>query len=220
MFEIEIATSAPNEKLPSLPVEAPPSAVVVIVSVLVALIVRSWTPVRSASFAMPAVVVSLTTCTATEAPMPDALPSVACFAFASALFSKFDVAFSVRFPLTATGVGLSMTAVASATTMLTETEPATPMLLPPAPEVELVENVDLSGAVTSRVTPVAVRLAFPATYALVVMTATLTATATAIPELVSLVGIAPEGVAFVLSTYARTLPRVASSCSWPLSVPR
>ncbi len=148
---------------------------------------------------MPAVVVSLTTCTATEAPMPVALPSVACLAFASAVFSRFDVALSVRFPLIATGVGFSMSAVASATTMLTETDPARPMLLPPAPEVACVEKVDLSGAATSRVTPVAVRLAFPATYALVVMTATLTATATAIPELASLVGIAPEGAAFVLS---------------------
>ena len=52
------------------------------------------------------------------------------------------------------------------------------------------------------------RLAFPATYAFVVTTATLTATATAMPEVVSLVGIAPEGVAFVSSVYVRTLPSV------------
>jgi hypothetical protein len=87
-LEIAIATCAESAKLP-VPADAPPSAVVVIVSVLLALIVRSLTPVRTASSGRPADVVSLTTLTATEAPTPLALPSASCFAVASAWLSTF-----------------------------------------------------------------------------------------------------------------------------------
>jgi hypothetical protein len=82
MFEIEIATCAERTKLP--PPAAPPSAVVVIRSVLVAVIVRSSTPVNEVPSAIPAVVVSFTTLTATDAPIPVVFPSADCFASASA----------------------------------------------------------------------------------------------------------------------------------------
>ena len=46
-----------------------------------------------------------------------------------------------------------------ATSTLTAIEPATPTLLPPAPEVALALKIDLSGAVVSTVTLFAVMLA-------------------------------------------------------------
>ena len=83
-FEIAIAACAASATVP-LPVEAPPCAVVVIVSVPSAVIVRFFAPFRTESSGRPAVVVSLTTLTATEMPTPLALPSVACFAVGDGL---------------------------------------------------------------------------------------------------------------------------------------
>src|SRR5438128_518330 len=78
----------------------------VVPSVAVELIVRLPVPeLRTAPFGRPAVVVSLTTLTATDAPIPLALPSAACSASAVAVFVRFEVAFRTRLPLTVTGVG-------------------------------------------------------------------------------------------------------------------
>ena len=154
-----IATCADTAALP-LPASAPPSAVVVAASVLVAVIVRSSTPVRTESSARPAVVVSLTTLSANEAPTPVVSPPCF-FAVAIAWLSRFDVAASVRSPLTATGSVPSTTAAASETTTLTASEPATPTLLPPAPEVACALKVDAPDpAVASIVRLPAVTLTF------------------------------------------------------------
>ena len=79
---------------------------------------------------------------------------------------------------------------------MTAIEPATPTLLPPAPDVELAWKLDAAGAVVSTVTVVALRSALWLKKALVVMTATLTETATAMPEFGSFVGgfVVPSGV--------------------------
>ena len=198
MFEIEIATCAEMATLP-LPADAPPSAVVVIASVPVDVSVRFLAPFRTASLGRPAVVVSLTTLTATEAPTPDALPSVACFAVAIAWLSKFEVAPNERSaPFSATGSVPSTSEVVFATTTLTASEPATPTLLPPAPEVDWALKVEAAGAVVSSVTPPDLRLALWASQVPVLTTATLMATAMAMPE-VAVVGSAPDGTVAVLS---------------------
>ena len=134
--------------------------------------------------------------------MPDALPSLDCFASAIALFVWLDVEVSVTSaPLTLAPAGVSTSAMAFAVTMLTAIDPATPTLLPPAPEVACAEKAELPvpGATVSTVTLLAVRLAPLPTYALVLRTTTLTATATPMPELASAVGIAPAGVVLELS---------------------
>ncbi len=82
-LEIPIATCAETAALP-LPAEAPPKAVVVIASVPVAFSVRSPTPVSQASFGRPAVVVSLTTFSASDAPTPVVSPAADCLASARA----------------------------------------------------------------------------------------------------------------------------------------
>ena len=87
-FESEIATWAERAMLP-LPAEAPPSAVVVVVSVSFEVSVRFLAPVSVAPLARLALVVSLTTFSAKEAPTPDVLPLLACFASAIALFVWF-----------------------------------------------------------------------------------------------------------------------------------
>ncbi len=107
---------------------------------------------------------SLTTFTATDAPTPLALPSVACFAVARAWLSRLEVALSERSaPFTATGSVPSTSDVVWETTTLTAIEPATPTLLPPAPDVALALNDDADGAVVSTVTLLASRLALLAT---------------------------------------------------------
>ena len=137
MFEIAIAACAASATVP-LPVEAPPSAVVVIASVLVGGDRQVLGAVQHRAVGSPAVVVSLTTLTATEMPTPLALPSVSCFATARApgcrvrgrAQRQVDAVQRDR-------VVPSTSAVVSATTTLTAIEPATPTLLPPAPEIEL-----------------------------------------------------------------------------------
>src|SRR5438477_251724 len=76
-------------------------------------------------------------------------------------------------------VAVSTSAVVSLTTTLTAIEPATPTLLPPAPETECAEKdeLPLPGDFASSVVDVAVRFVFPATYAFVVSVETATATA-------------------------------------------
>ena len=168
---------------------------VVIESVLVEVTVRFFVPLSTAPFGRPAVVVSFTTFTPTDAPTPLALPSVDCFAVARAWLSRFDVAVNVRSaPFSSTGLVPSMSEVVVETTTLTAIEPATPTLLPPAPEVALALYDDADGAVVSTVTLLACRLALLATKAFVFTTATSTATPMPIPELVSVVGSAPAGV--------------------------
>jgi len=71
--------------------------------VLVAFTVRFFVPVSVEPSVRPALVVSFTTFTATEAPMPDAFPGLDCFAVAIAWLSRLEVALSERSPLTATG---------------------------------------------------------------------------------------------------------------------
>ena len=79
-------------------------AVVVAVSVDVAVIVRSCASTSCEPSGRPAVVVSQTRLSAIEAPMPVVSPSADCFARAVAVFSTFDVAVSSTFaPLTSTG---------------------------------------------------------------------------------------------------------------------
>jgi hypothetical protein len=128
------ATCAESAKLP-LPADAPPCAVVVILSVLVAVIVRSSAPLSAEPSGRPANVVSSRMFSAKEAPIPVVLPSADCFAVAIAWLSWFDVALSVRSPPTVTGSVPWMLEVEVAITTFTAIEPATPTLLPPAPDV-------------------------------------------------------------------------------------
>ena len=80
---------------------------------------------------------SLTTVSANDAPTPLVLPSLACFAAASVVLARFVVAFRVTSaPLTvAAGVVPSISLVVLFTTTTTAIDPATPTLLPPAPEI-------------------------------------------------------------------------------------
>jgi len=48
--------------------------------------------------------------------------------------------------LTATGAGVSIDALVPLKTMLIAIEPATPTLLPPAPEVDCARNAEAAGA--------------------------------------------------------------------------
>ena len=141
-FESEIATWAERATLP-LPAEAPPSAVVVIVSVSFDVSVRLLAPVSVAPFARLELVVSLTMLSANEAPTPEVLPLLACFASAIALFVRFDRAVSETSPSTVTGFVVPAFEVVFEVTMLTAIEPATPTLLPPAPEVACAVKVEL-----------------------------------------------------------------------------
>ena len=77
--------------------------------------------------------------------MPLALPSLACFASAVAWFVRFDAAVSESRRSTVTGFGASTSAVVFETTTLTAIEPATPTLLPPAPEVACAAKLDAAG---------------------------------------------------------------------------
>src|SRR5258708_1057275 len=166
-FEIAIATCAERARLP-VPAEAPPSALVVIVSFAAALRVRFLSVVSCAPLATSDDVVSLTTFTATDAPIPLALPSPDCLASAVALLAMFEVELSFRSPAIETGddaASLTSAVVVDRAT-LTAIEPATPTpLLPPAPEVEWAVKLDwpLPGPCASTVTPPpASRLRLPA----------------------------------------------------------
>ena len=141
-FESEMATWAERAMLP-LPAEAPPSAVVVVVSVSFEVSVRLFAPVSVAPLARPALVVSLMTFRAKEAPTPDVLPSLACFASAMALFVWFVREVSETSPLTVTGLVVPAFDVVFEVTTLTAIEPATPTLLPPAPDVACAVKVEL-----------------------------------------------------------------------------
>jgi hypothetical protein len=167
-------------------------------------------------------VVSLTTFSAKDAPTPLALPSEDCLASASAWLSKLEDEVSVRSPLTAIGSVPSSCAIASATRMLIAIDPATPTLLPPAPEVDCAFVVDgPEPCVASRVTPLPVRVTFFETRALVVMSATLTATAIPTPEVGLVVGGASvPSERLPLSAKTVTAPSVVSSFSSPVAVLR
>ena len=104
---------------------------------------------------------------------------------------------------------------------MTAIEPATPTLLPPAPEVASAAYEEADGASASTVRLAALIVVLPETNAFVVTTATLTATAMPYPEVGSLVGGAsPMSAAEPSSVNVVTAPSVVSSFTSPLAVPR
>src|SRR5690349_805278 len=134
-FASVIATCAESATLP-LPADAPPFAVVDELSVSVDEIVRLFAPLIVEPSGRPAVVVSLTTLRAKEAPTPLVLPSLDCFAVASAVLVRFEPALRLRSPFNvAFGIAPSTSPVELFTTTTTAIEPATPTLVPPAPEI-------------------------------------------------------------------------------------
>ena len=138
-FASVIATCAERAMLP-LPAEAPPFAVAEEASVSVDEIVRFLAPLIVEPSGRPAVVVSLTTLSANEAPTPLVLPSLACFAVASAVLVRFEAALKLRSPSKAALADApSMSVVELLTTTRTAIEPATPTLVPPAPEIAVAE---------------------------------------------------------------------------------
>ena len=146
-FEIEIATLGEIAVEPAA--AAPLFALVVIASVDVAVSVRLWIPPTMTPSGTSAVVVSLTTFSATEAPIPTVLPPSS-FASAEAVVSMFETAVSTRLPsISGSAVG---EAVVSAVTTFRANEPATPTLDAPAPDFAVAVKLDLAGARTSSVT--------------------------------------------------------------------
>ena len=164
-FEIAMATCAESARLPP-PADAPPTAFVVIASVPWAVIVRLVAPVSVEPSARPAALVSLTTLTATAAPMPVVLPSLDCLASAVAWLVRLEVDASVKAPFTTTPVGVVTWALVLLVTTLTAIDPATPTLLPPAPEVAWAEKLELlelgaSASTLMEAPPFTLRVALP-----------------------------------------------------------
>ena len=78
--------------------------------------------------------------------------------------TRLAAAVSERSPLSATGLAVVSTSeVVFALTTLTAIEPATPTLVPPAPEVACAEETDGLGAVVSTVVLPAVSVSRPPT---------------------------------------------------------
>jgi len=182
-FEIERATTGVTSGAPPVPAaDAPPLASVSIVSPVVACRPTLPAPVSVEPLPRPAVVVSFTTFSATDAPTPvfepDGLAGSAC-----ASSSAVEAAAIRTSPLTAADSPAGSTASVSSVTTLTASDPATPTFAePPAPEVEAAANllVPVAGATASSPTCAACSVTL-LTRARVVTAATAAATATPTP---------------------------------------
>ena len=125
--------------------------------------VRSCAAVTTTPSPIRATVVFWPTFTATDAPTPTSVPTPppfdgSAFAVFAAALSAFRL--TSLLPVIVT-LGAPMLACVSVVAMLIATEPATPVLPPPAPEVDCAPNVSVSSSptaamVASTVTPAAV----------------------------------------------------------------
>ena len=170
----------------AVPPAAPPVAWVVTVWLLVASSVRSLA-VTCASWPTVASVFAVTTCTATDAPIPTFPPAVLSTAagagVALTLLSSADVAATTRSaPVASTSADASTPAVVDIEMTPTASEPATVRLEPsPTPDTDCAVNFAVVGMVASTVTELPRRSVLP-TCAFVVTFARFTATATPRPE--------------------------------------
>ena len=134
LFERVIATAAPTPVSPFAPFSA--SAFVVWMPVASTVTLRPVPASPTPSSTVATVWLSVRT-SATEAPTPTSLPLAPPLAvgFASALLLLVDAASTDRSPpLSVSELPVPMLAVVSTSTRLIETEPATPMSPPPAPD--------------------------------------------------------------------------------------
>ena len=165
LFSMAMAALIPMP-VPLCPVaSAPLTAVVVTVWLPVAARERLLAPAKAAPFSMAALVGTATTFTATDAPIPS-LPLVvvpSAVGWASAVSVVVFCAVSETGPWAVTAAPVGMVAPVVSEMTLIASEPATPTLVAPAPEVAVALSVSPAGLVAETSIAFAESLAFPPT---------------------------------------------------------